>query len=345
MRCETGELVGHGDEGLAGDARDFLGEALGEAGGRVEPGSDRSAALGELQQVGGRALDAGDDGLHLGRVARELLAEGQRGRVLGMGAADLDDVRERRGLGLECVLEMGQAGNQAILELDRGRDVHRRGEGVIRRLAAIDMVVGMHRRLVAGLAAENLVRAVRDHLVGVHVRLGAGSRLPDDEREVVVELAVDHFLRRRDDGVGDVFLKLAERQVGAGGGLFLDSQGAHEGCRHAVVADGEILDAALGLGAPVLVGRDGHLAHRVAFNTGLVGHHFLRVRRALSSPQAIGKGLRRGTLQGLRGFFFAWARFAAVSVICAHGRRSSMSSAAVSGTVTYDSSTSFPFLS
>jgi hypothetical protein len=43
-----------------------------------------------------------------------------------------------------------------------------------------------------------------DHLVDVHVGLGAASRLPDDERELVVELAVDNdFGRRRLDRIGD----------------------------------------------------------------------------------------------------------------------------------------------
>lgn len=38
--------------------------------------------------------------------------------------------------------------------------------------------------------------SARAHLVGVHVRLGAAARLPDAEGEVVVQLAVDHLIRR-----------------------------------------------------------------------------------------------------------------------------------------------------
>jgi hypothetical protein len=49
--------------------------------------------------------------------------------------------------------------------------------------------LGWTGRLLAALAAEQLGGAVGDHLVGVHVGLGAGAGLPDDEREVVVELA------------------------------------------------------------------------------------------------------------------------------------------------------------
>ena len=74
--------------------RDLLGEAL--AG--VEAGADRGAALGERVDVVQRVRDALDALLDLEGVAAELLAEGQRRRVLGVGAADLDDVVERLGL-------------------------------------------------------------------------------------------------------------------------------------------------------------------------------------------------------------------------------------------------------
>jgi len=52
------------------------------------------------------------------------------------------------------------------------------------------MVVGMHRVLGADPPAQQLDGPVPDHLVGVHVALGTGSRLPDGQREValVVEL-------------------------------------------------------------------------------------------------------------------------------------------------------------
>ena len=42
--------------------------------------------------------------------------------------------------------------------------------------------------LRAELAAEQLDGAVADHLVDVHVGLGAGAGLPDVEREMLVEL-------------------------------------------------------------------------------------------------------------------------------------------------------------
>jgi len=41
---------------------------------------------------------------------------------------------------------------------------------------------------------EPISGAVRDHLVGVHVGLGAAPSLPHDEREVLVEAPVDDLL-------------------------------------------------------------------------------------------------------------------------------------------------------
>jgi len=50
------------------------------------------------------------------------------------------------------------------------------------------MVVGVDRLLATHLATEDLNCSVRDDFVGVHVGLGSGTSLPDNEGEVVDEL-------------------------------------------------------------------------------------------------------------------------------------------------------------
>jgi hypothetical protein len=97
MRGQRLELVGRGGEGQAGDRRDLFGDQLGEADRRVEPGADRGAALRQLIEPGSVELDALIR-FDLRGVAGEFLAERQRRRVLGVGAADLDDVGEGFGL-------------------------------------------------------------------------------------------------------------------------------------------------------------------------------------------------------------------------------------------------------
>ena len=115
---------------------------------------------------------------------------------------------------------------------------------------------------------EHLDGAVRDHLVGVHVGLRAGAGLPDHQRKLAVVLAVDHLLRRRDDGLGKLRIEIAQRVVGLGRALLDDAQRADQGKRHALAADLEIAEAALGLRAPILAGGDFDGAERVGFNAG-----------------------------------------------------------------------------
>jgi hypothetical protein len=131
-------------------------------------------------------------------------------------AADLDDLAERLLLAHQLLVQKRERWQQPVHDLlDRG-DVHRSRERVVRRLAHVDVIVRMHRRLAAELAAEQLDRAVRDHLIEVHVRLRARTGLPDDKREVAVELAVDHFARGAGDGGGPAAVEQAELPVGLG---------------------------------------------------------------------------------------------------------------------------------
>ena len=84
--------------------------------------------------------------------------------------------------GGECL----QRGQELGLDGVHRREVHRRREHVVRRLPHVHVVVRVH-----ALAGE-----VRDHLVGVHVRGGAGAGLEDVDRELVVVLAGGHLVAR-----------------------------------------------------------------------------------------------------------------------------------------------------
>ncbi len=165
--------------------------AFGELGVGVEAGADRGAAEGELVEVGQRALDPLDAVGRAGGRSRELLAERQRRRVHQVRAADLDDVGEApRPWSSSAVAQRGGA--------------RAAGGATVRSAAAMCIAVGKVSLddwprltsslgwigfLRAELAAGDLDRPVGDHLVGVHVGLGAAAGLPDDQREVVVELA------------------------------------------------------------------------------------------------------------------------------------------------------------
>ena len=188
-----------------------------------------------------------------------------------MGAPDLDDGMELLGLAAQRAVQMRQRRNQAAGYFLRRRDMHGGRKSVVRRLAHIDVIVGMDRRLGAEPAAELLVGAVGDHLVDVHVGLGAGAGLPDDKRKMPVELAVDDLVRRLHDRLGAPRVERAEREIGLGGGALDDGERGDQRARHALLADAEILARALGLRAPIAVGR--HLDRPEAVGFG-AGFHF-----------------------------------------------------------------------
>src|ERR1700685_355070 len=114
----------------------------------------------------------------------------------------------------------------------------------------------MNRRLGAALAAKRFVGAVGDHLVEVHVGLGAGAGLPDHKRKMIVELAVDHLARGADDGAGAALIEEPEFAVGFRRRQLDDAERVDDFDRHPVVADAEIPPPPFGLRAPVAVGGD-----------------------------------------------------------------------------------------
>ena len=128
---------------------------------RVEAGADRGAAERQLAQVRQRGVDVREPVVELRDVAGELLAQRERRRVLQVGAADLDDVRE---LAAPCASSVSRsfftAGFSVALERDHRGDVHRGGKRVVRRLPLVDVVVRVHEALLAALAAEQLGGAV-----------------------------------------------------------------------------------------------------------------------------------------------------------------------------------------
>ena len=138
-------------------------------------------------------------------VPAELLAERERHRVLQVRAPDLHDVGE-----LLCLARRAR----------RASATHGRQRSGARSSCAAAMCIavgnvsfedcdmftwsfGWTGVLRAQLAAGDLDRAVRDHLVRVHVRLRARARLPHEQREVVVELPVGDLVGRLLDQPAD----------------------------------------------------------------------------------------------------------------------------------------------
>src|SRR3954470_9181798 len=96
-----------------------------------------------------------------------------------MRAADLDDGRESRALLIQG-LSKPVGCSEKVLQRQHGGDVHRGGKHVIRRLAEVDVVIGMDQPLRATLAAEQLRGPVGEHVVAVQLALLAGPGLPTE---------------------------------------------------------------------------------------------------------------------------------------------------------------------
>ena len=103
---------------------------------------------------------------------------------------------------MQRLLKSFHTRNELMACGERGGDVERGREAVVRGLGAVDVVVGVDGRLAAALPRQQLVGAAGDHLVDVHVGLGARTGLPDHERKLTVELAGRDFGGGRLDRFG-----------------------------------------------------------------------------------------------------------------------------------------------
>jgi len=184
------ELVGGGLELGAGHLADLSSDGLIEALEGVQTGTDGSTTLSKEAQVGDASLDTLNVAVQLGDITGELLAQSERGGILQVGTANLDQVLELLDLLLQSITQLLQRGQQSVLKLHHGGNVHDSGEGVVGGGRHIDVVVRVNGLLGAHGTTQNLDSTVGDDLVGVHVGLSARAGLPDDQREVIQQLTL-----------------------------------------------------------------------------------------------------------------------------------------------------------
>src|SRR5690606_17614420 len=110
----------------------------------------------------------------------------------------------------------------------------------------------------------------------IHIRLGARSGLPHDQREVVVELAIDYLLRGLDDGTAEHGVEAAEVHVHFRRGTLDDAERTDDRLRLSFLTDPEIVERTLCLGPPVAVGGDFDRSESIGLGTCL-GHRAILV--------------------------------------------------------------------
>ncbi len=230
-----------------------------------------AAADPEIAQIVGRVLEAAAIALHRVPIGAELLAEPDRHRVLEMGATALDDPVELLALREQRIAQPRHRAVEIGGQLQRA-EPDRGGDHVIGGLRHVDVIVRMHRRVGAARRAEDLVRAIREHLVRVHVVRRARAGLEGIHHEMLAVLVREHFIGGAHDGVGEPRLE-APRLLVREGRRFLDPHHrGHEHRQRTRTAHREVLHGAQGLHAIQRAGGDRQRAEWVLLRACRLGH-------------------------------------------------------------------------
>jgi hypothetical protein len=129
------------------------------------------------------------------------------------------------------------------------------------------VVVGVHRLgRVIDAVAQDLVGAVGDHFVGIHVVAGARTGLERIDDKLVLPASVDDFLGRLDNGLATFLVKHAQVHVHQRRCLLDDGHAPHKGAIRSQAADAKVVHSAHGLGTIERAGRYLDLAQRVLFD-------------------------------------------------------------------------------
>ena len=152
---------------------------------------------------------------------------------------------------------------ERLRELERG-EAHRGRCRVVGRLRHVHVVVRVHVLVGAEASAEQLVRAVGDDLVHVHVERHACARMEDVDHELIEMPAFEDLVACFDDRVLAPIVESACLGVGESGGALHPDERPDKRREGPISADRVVLDRPLGLRAPERVRGNFDLAQRVA---------------------------------------------------------------------------------
>ena len=127
----------------------------------------------------------------------------------------------------------------------------------------------MNRSLAAERRGGELATPVGDHLVHIRVELGAAARHPYVQREHVLVLSIQNLVADLDDQLVSLIVEPAAGTVRMRRRLLQDGIGRDHLAGNQILADAEMLERALCLGPPELVGGDSDLAEAVGFRANV----------------------------------------------------------------------------
>src|SRR5690606_25045377 len=81
-------------------------------------------------------------------------------------------------------------------------NVHTGWIGIVRRLRFIDIVIWLEDEFTfADFTSGKYLRTIGNHLINVHIGLRPRTRLPDDQRELVVQFTLQNLITNSCNGV------------------------------------------------------------------------------------------------------------------------------------------------
>ena len=126
------------------------------------------------------------------------------------------------------------------------------------------MIVRVHVLVGAEASAEELIRAVGDDLIHVHVERHACARVEDVDDELIEMSTFEDLVACCDDRVLAAIVEPACFGVGESGGALHPDERPDERRKGPITADRVVLDRPLGLRAPERVRGNFDFAQRVA---------------------------------------------------------------------------------
>ena len=172
--CEGLKFIGCRHKRQPAQFGNFLGDSLRITSGGIQTCPYRSTSQSQLRQMRHGIFDGSDAVSDLRGIPGKLLTQRERGGIHEVRTANFDHRHVCLGFFVQGFLQQLQTRKGSVHQNIIGRNVHSGGEGVIGGLRLVDIVVGVQHLLCIGeLATLKYVSAVGNHLIHVHVGLGA----------------------------------------------------------------------------------------------------------------------------------------------------------------------------
>src|SRR5215472_7994921 len=151
----------------------------------------------------------------------------------------------------------------------------------------------MNGTLATQRRAGELAATIRDHLVHVHVELGAASRHPYVQGKHILMLAGQDLVADLNDQPVTPIVELLAGVIRVGSGFLQYRVGRDHLPWDQILADAEVLEGALSLSAPQFVARDSNFAEAIGLRPKLLRFDFVECFYAHNrlSPSALLRAL------------------------------------------------------